>query len=284
MAYRSGVWNPLIGKPRYEQGARVNPNHPGNRNLLAWWLLNEGGGPNIYPLLGGAGYQGTNSGGIRASGPGGAALKFTGSPNYAYFPVFQPNVPMTVIISFTTMVPSGNHDYFLGYKQNSGWYIDSNYSYTTFRVCVCGQYGEAPLNDITIPTGPFQIAITVNSSTASIYLNGVIKQAGLNYYPVAGQIVYTGGDYLSLGRGGSGSTYGASTITDLRIISAELTAAQIMNLYAYPYGTPANPRLIVEPRRRRMMAGGTAFSPILSRGFSGNPMCARNVTEISLNG
>jgi len=39
------IWNPLLGKPRYEYSPVINPDHPDNMGLLRWWIFNEGAGP-----------------------------------------------------------------------------------------------------------------------------------------------------------------------------------------------------------------------------------------------
>jgi hypothetical protein len=41
---QSAIWNPLRGKPVYGSGYRLNPEHPLNQGLVAWWLMNEGSG------------------------------------------------------------------------------------------------------------------------------------------------------------------------------------------------------------------------------------------------
>src|SRR5512139_3172693 len=41
---RSALWTPNQGKPKYQYRPRLNPQHPLNRSLFGWWLINDGAG------------------------------------------------------------------------------------------------------------------------------------------------------------------------------------------------------------------------------------------------
>ena len=251
-------------KPVFGSGYWLDPWHPLNKKLIAGWLCNETAGATVFNVLGDPNYNGTlgyaTTRFMWLNTILGPVLTFNGSTYYVTFPSFQPQPPLSIVLWFTSMTGDGNHNFFCGYSNGYGWYIHSNYETGKFEVSICGQYGAANFTSLNIPTSPFQLVLTINASTASLYLNGVLQQSGLNYYPNPG-ISYLANDYLAFGRAGATNYYGNSQISECWLYSRELTALDVAELYAHKYGTVENPRFVFNPKQAwiAVLAGGLSI-------------------------
>ena len=249
---RSSIWNPLLGKPRFEHHARINPYHPLNQSMVSWWLMNGGAGPTIYDVCGST--IGTLSSSVTwAYGRLGATLNFSGGTN--------PNVSISPKIKFSSL-----DSFFL-----FGW-VNSNDAVST-QVIIGGRkdsplkylllevdagvakaeiyYGSGGAIEVSgsknvVDGNPHFIGLTRDTAQGKffLYVDGLFdgSKADTNLSDLDCDQSTVIGNYQNA-RAFSGLIFSSS------VYRRALTAAEVLESYIHPFGTPANPRLLVGRKR-----------------------------------
>lgn len=259
---RSVIWNPLFGKPRYEYRARINPAHPLNQGLVGWWLFNNGAGQ-CSNLM--SGVQTSLSGSTLWSKEG---LYFDGAGDYVDFgDLFYSDALSLVIHCHPTTVDANGRTIIL--KRNGAgtvtastsewWFIHSNaslglYAWNSSNTVILSFTTAAPL-----VAGAWSHVVAVaggNGNYSYISVNGVVDGSGSQTGVIRNS---TSAIQIAARSTNDNNRYFIGDIGYVLIYNVALTTSQASELYVRPYGTPDNPRLIVEPRRTWFIASNLGY-------------------------
>lgn len=237
-----------LRKPLSFERATVNWEHPVNRGMVAWWLLNEWTGNVAYDVTGNgnnAVWTGTrnnllyNPDGIYTSG--GCYGTLTGTMS---------NSDITVACKCTSSTSHGSVFGGTGATPYKTFLFDVNETGSLYVYIGDGSsYNSVYVSSAGITTTPTFAAVTRSASaTPLIYING-IKQS------TTGTATRTSTFTMELLPQG----YQAfdQKLYYLQIWNRALSDAEILYIYSNPWGTPDNPRLLIYPRR-------TWFVPVVS--------------------
>ena len=218
------LWKPPLG-------TQINPSHPLAQGLIAAWLMNEGGGGNIYDIS-----SNNNTGAFQGSpapswnaGQFGSALSFNGSSTYLSNTTFSQLYPLSISVWVNYVI--GSDGGVLSFRNENvnpynGWCLEI-FSSTIYFVVNTG----ASINT----TYPFvsgqwtHLALTMTSSFAAIlYANGVPIASGAFTTPLVPAVP------LYIGSRHDGFQFDGLIDTPL-IYNRALSAAEIQQLYAQPF-------------------------------------------------
>jgi hypothetical protein len=259
-------WKPVFGS-----GYILNPFHPLNRGLRAWWLCNEGSGGIVTDIVGGcnATIAGTD---VWQKTQNGTVLSCESTAQYAVIPrtfgFFDGTSPFTVsgvakVTSISSVAqfiwhPRNERDVWLYLKTagfSFGFWDTAERNATSSSGISANKYYTC--------TGVWDI----NNSLLRSYLNGVAGGTYAAGTPASKSGTGTIGlQYISAAQNSlKGDVY------SLAIYDRVLSAAENMDLHMYLFGTPDNPRLLT-------LSGVTYFLPpslyLRSLGISSAPTIA----------
>jgi hypothetical protein len=256
---RSLIWNPLLGKPRYEHRPRLNPSHLLYPGLAGLWLFNEGVGLVAGECV--SNHNATCAGSAKLSGIGkyGSCLSLDGaSGGYcgtSWTTGIAVNFSFSVWINSTTNVSYGA---VMGDYQNStgadGWTLRFDSVGGALNFAHGGDAGFENLSFGSLYNQSWYHVIGVVTATSiTFYVNGVKGTVNCAKAFKPGARAF---------RIGASAVDGASAwngLIDLPMISNRLfTDSDALVLFKYPFGAPDNPRFIVEPRRTYFVPVGGA--------------------------
>jgi hypothetical protein len=218
---------------------KVNWEHPLNRGLVAWWLLNEGSGLIAYDVVGR--YPLTFNGTTPSWQHDGAYMN--GTDNYLSASVVAPATP-EFTLSFKFIRKGGTSSKGLlnwNTAYNSGYLRLLEIDYMWDDV-----FGISPdgldfwyLGTACVQNTYYTVTVTLNGGTWRFYINGkyITQYDGANPPDNLAR-----GTVLSFGA----AFYGFSNVNFCYMywLSRTLTDLDVLEIYNNPYGTPDNPRLI----------------------------------------
>ena len=233
----------MLTKPLF--GRKPNPAHPLMRGLVGWWLFNERAGTKAYDLSG-KGKTGTLTGmafpATDVSGWWGRGLNFDGGNDKV---VSMTNPISDYPFSFSVWVksPSINGQYIaISYANNTSnviYYalgmsgnVPTAKAYLTSRSSIGDENSFSGAINIA-PNKWTHLAAVLNSSTdRRIYVNGIPDNTS------AVSIPFVAGNNIAAGVVNRNSAFGfwPSVIDDVRFYNRVLSALEIRQLFANPYG------------------------------------------------
>jgi carbonic anhydrase/acetyltransferase-like protein (isoleucine patch superfamily) len=184
------------------------------------------------------GYMNTDTPGWTASsGKYGGVLTFDGTGQFASLPAAQGSRQyMTVAATLCWKGGGGQRIMEFGRDSSNYWYLEvSDSSGTlTFGIVVSGvEYKISASSAITAGSWA-QVAFTVGSGTATLYVNGVAVATSTSFSATPDQVM---ADYGYLGKGKTSGTAFSGSIDEVRFYSTVFTSAQVLALYNSSYGT-----------------------------------------------
>ena len=235
-------------KPLSCERVKVNWEHPLNRELKAYWLLNEGQG-NAIELV--SGTQSLVSGATRVNTNMGQALSLDGNSDYVnasqrsvtlaksgtlfMMARFRAGTAYAGLIMSRSAATDGfifnnnGASLELGLVWDAAWYA---YSMSPKMYAVVNEWR------LYVLTVTQTVAMIFAVSTAGTYTSGSLTQLTLGF-PAVLDNIYLGVD--------SYDVVNRCINTDINyagIYNRVLSIPEMCSLASYPYGTPNNPRLI----------------------------------------
>lgn len=246
-----------IRKPLSCERVKVNWEHPLNRGLLNWWMLNEGIGLYARSLCP-SGSVGVLTGGpVWTQTSYGQALYFDGSNDYISIPGG----------GGLNNLQTGSISAWVQWQglQDPGWggsqfgAVTSRQKSGTFSEHIIGLGTNDPVSakvvwapytsgyiligNTAVGDGRWRhIAVTYASGDHRLYVDGASDAS-----PASNTGTISNDATIPFGIGAwyeDGSGYFKGLILDVSVYNRILDAHEIMNLFKTPYGTPDNPRLI----------------------------------------
>lgn len=252
---------------------RLNRNHPINQGLIGWWLCNEGAGKVLYDLVGhnfAAFSSGTTRTGWGNTVLGNGVVWDAGTDDYATLGDFRSRYTnqfsclVTLVFSavdttigiFGQMDTANNYDWMM-YIASDG---SVNFYVKTFQT--------KSANGPVLSAGVVYNAVGVyNGANVNIYVNGVKSTSVAQTENVLANQTST-----ILGRGYNNQAMRA-TVHSASIWDRGLSRQEALELSrGYLFGTPDNPRFLVQPRRKwfvPVVGGGTAYTQSLDATWTG---------------
>lgn len=246
-------------KPSFnDMGAmRLNPEHPLNRGLVAWWLMNEGGGKIVFDAT-----RRLNTGFSSVPAWSSKGLIFDGVDDY--LTVATPAIlaaanPVSVVCK-ARLLETGLKGMF-------------NITQSTDQVLVC--YWDTDFARVkSCHLADASYTQISNTITHSDWNHFVITHPGGNVVPghyingiaannaSGAQLTAWSTSKIEIAAGLSyNSAYNANAEYEYVLIySRVLSSSEVTQLYINPFGTPDNPRLLYPSRR-------TWFVPTVVSGF-----------------
>lgn len=228
----------------------LNSDHPLNRGLVSWWLFNEDGGDQAFDILKKAHTVGGNGGWWRGIG---AYVLYGGFPGYGSASPKIPAIgtgPYSIFIRFVRTDSNGVGLLAFG-SYDPAWAIDTtNHAYiydggnkgvstATVSLNVLNSVGWSRLSNAESQTRQFVNGAYSNSVT---HADSIAAPTQL----MIGSDRYTGG-YVFTGY-----------FYEVAIYNRALTDLEQTQIHHFGFGTPDNPRFIVEPRRTWFVLSGGA--------------------------
>jgi hypothetical protein len=263
---QSLIWTPTQGKPRYEQRPRLSPAHPLNQYLVAWWLMNEMAGNNIFDVAGR--FAGTITVPSWLNTGLGPAITVTDNTHgvVGCGNILAIDAPSRLTMS-AWIYPTNFADYrhiIDKHPSNmlSGWscqtggagvgssarplFFAANGS--VYRFCYTTS-DSLVLNIWQHIVFVYNAAGSTDADKVQIYVNAVLKALTFPSAMVA-SIAATSSP-VNIGDGAVvGDNSWAGQIANVMLFNSNLGINDIKDLYLNPFGTPYNPRLIVQPQRK----------------------------------
>lgn len=265
---RSLIWNPLLGKPRYQHRARLNSAHPLNQKMLGWWLLNEGGGTRYEEYVEyrkATGEYSTSIDPVWIVGPYGHALDFSGTRTWArvYGSAGKSYCVGTIFSVHFYINFDGNGQYSILGMDNGGgnnlkWMVVLN-AIAANNLSFHYQNPAGTGYNINWPWIPtvgvwYSVLITRLDNAWKLYVDG-LQVDTTKTGAVACPTVNTD---LHIGTEGENWKYLDGKISEVAIWSRCLEDCDAIELYNHPYYAYNSPRLIVEPRNTWLVLGAEA--------------------------
>ena len=229
-------------KPLSCERVKVNWEHPLNRSLQHWWLLNENVGTTLYDLAKGAQVNGSLVNGPKWNGEYVRTLNSDSS--YLLFPVSRSETSTTgtsytiSLLIRPSIYPTGQGVFQWASGVNSGspllLFQHDDYSRIRFYWGEGWQIGDQVIDESKWTVVHFTMLGPTGRGT--YYKDGVqIAQATAAMTTVSATAMYIGSGY---------SSYDSIDAAWLRLYDRELSPVEVLDDYLHPYGTPDNPRLI----------------------------------------
>lgn len=248
-----------LRKPLSFECAVLNYEHPLNKGLVAWWLFNEGAGTVAYDVAN-----------ARSAVIGAAVTRVIGSAGQGYRFTDTANAVITL--------PASTSVYGLGAFTISVRSISTSTAAYSF---IHGAWDTALTNvlirattdvyfytytgaqvggviDTLVANNLYDFHFVYDGAKMKAYKNGVLSATTFNQTGTIGS--GTGKSTLSIGYDRGAYSSGIN-VYEYSVRSIALTAEQVMALYINPFGTPDNPRLLIEPRRTWFVPTAAAFKP-----------------------
>ena len=244
-----GHWPPVYGTVR-----GVNWNHPLNRGLIAWWVMNEGSGNLLHDLVRNLTLtvNGTYAWEYTTVGP---ALRFNGSDVYA-------------MASDDSLVSGGADRTFRLWvnmaASDGAEHIMLRHGQITFNSIIAlelyqskfflSQYGDSFFSNGFYPYNAWtDVVVTINSGLWQLYFNGAADA----YKSMTTSTVLspTSDLYIGCGEVIRGAWFNG-WIKGIEIWNRALTAREVAELNRCSFGTIDRPRLIYESRHLPMVGSG----------------------------
>jgi len=252
------VTNSIVKPPL---GSVITPDFVGYKNLVGYWLMNEGAGNKVYDLSGN-GHTGTRggTGTIWVSGKFGPAQKFNGTADYVTVPFWidDGSGDMSAITWLKTTSSS------FGYLCAA--YDGTNYVYFgrlnasavgqfDFMVYIGGVFcGAQYISSLWRDGNWHQIVMTKQQGTPRIYVDGLLRVTGTQASQPA-IAVQCDFDIGARNWVGSHGAFMAGEISSFSLYNRALSASEIAELYINPF------RAIAERRARYDLCHVTAGMP-----------------------
>jgi hypothetical protein len=249
--YRNPLWKPPLG-------AQPDRSHPLSRDLVSWWLFNEGGGATLFDLMG------RNHGALTnaptwAPGRTGSSLSFlSSSDQYVSVPYstsLDLNGPLTISAWVKTKSGgSGNYGIInqtVGGGTNNHYQMQIETSKLVFRVD--GPSGVRLDGTLTFANDTWYFVCgTWDGATAKSYVLGPSQSEVLSA-SYSGSL-NTGSGVLYIGSLGSGVYRMNGQMDDARVYRRALSAAEVQQLYTQPF--------VNFPAQRRFFITGAGGTPV----------------------
>jgi hypothetical protein len=247
-------------KPIFGSGYRLNPSHPLNKGLVAWWMMNEGAGRVIYDLVSNrpASLVGTALGWVRNQNYSKLNAYGLSSNNSSTAGILCDSTPVTgvqvTLVSWFVEAVDGEADTLLGIfspvDDTNAYYLNLGMASAGDPVRAISYAGSASI--ATVGT----IALNSLNHAAAVFASATSRTAYLN--GVGGTANTTNSTPSGLSRIGIACGYGATyptgpfggTIYSAEIYNRALSAAEILLSYNSPFGTPDKPRLLFPSTRK----------------------------------
>lgn len=199
-----------------------------------WWPMNEGSGNNVWDAMGHGAY-GTLIGGpvwvTGSYGTYGTALQFNGTSSYVSI-VDEPTIDLTNNLTISFWVDASanpgidqrivSKNYIWDVKLNGSGYFPQ---FTTGN-------GTYAIMNYSLPMGSWHlVTFTFASGTVAGYVDGVQQSMQANTIP-SGSTLPAGAYGMNIGADDSDSNFAKGIISDVRLYSQALTAAQVAQLYS----------------------------------------------------
>jgi hypothetical protein len=274
MPIRNPLWAPEFTgqKPSLNtMGAfRLNRNHPLTKGLQLWFLINEGAGNILYDIV--RGHQlamvGTVTRGVDVKGPNIGGFS---TSNY-----YSGTVPILISAStypFTLgalgyiVSDPGTDSYMVSMSDDStGNFVTvgmegnvaGDPAYTSHRGGGSSIGEIYASNSNTIPGWTHAVQVVRGASSRSLYSNGIRTD---NVATTTGTLTTLTRFSIGLRKLASVAKPWSGNILQVYLWNRELSDQEVTSLYLNPFGTPDNPRFIVEPQR-------IWFVPVVTGGAS----------------
>jgi hypothetical protein len=250
---RNPRWSPeFTGRtPSFnDMGAMwLNPNHPLNKGLVAWWLMNERAGNKLCDIINISHVVGT----INYSNIAGQ-----NAINCSVNSASNSNLCLSVDYSVRTVVyrPGGNDVGIL-----AKWIPDGTYrSYSLYIYYDLFRWTTS--SDGTFGTAQNVDGTFVSNNAWNDYL--IVKQGSVVSMYANGKLVGTGTGINNTFINNTALVIGNSIgyVNDLQFYKRALTSKEVADIASCAYGTPSNPRFLVMPQRTWFVpaAGGGALT------------------------
>jgi len=224
-------------KPTYDRMRRlaINPAHPLNQGMVAWWMLNEGAG--VPVSLSGRDRIALGAG--CSMGPNGMSVVagVVSSATSSFLPVGTTDFT----ISLTLYEPTPSNSYPLACTGgDAGTAAALNYrpAASTITWCMDG-YQSVTWSVYNFNPYTNAVLITRKGSIFTLYVNGVSQGDATNA---------TANTFNNFYRIGHADAYFVGRILDMQFFTKYTDPVNSKMLFSHPYGTPDNPRFIVLPR------------------------------------
>ena len=231
-------------KPIFTPGMKVNWEHPLNRELAAWWLMNEGSGDGtIRDLV--SGIVASPAGGYPTwqGSPRGICLNFAAAP-YLTIPILDKlNIvgPIT-IVAWIYRSSTANGYIFYGNDTSNpykGYTMGIGIGGTANCITYWNGVGWKSSTTTISTLAWHNIGVSGKGTTVQFALDGL--DAGTQ--TLAEPTTWSGIRAIG-GRSNDGNTPFNGLIADVRLYRVGFSVTNFQTEYIYPYGTPDNPRLI----------------------------------------
>ena len=215
-------------KPLSQPGMMLDPADPINRGLIAWWLLNEGGGSRLNDVR--QGKDGTTILDPKwEGGPSGGGILFNGSTQYVNIPQTVTAFPFTISywvkpIAYASGVQFSL--YFSGSVYCVGGIFDSLRYYTS-------RSGFGTREAALLKLGQWNhVVVAVTSlATDAVYFNGKVAPI----YDSGGSFVAPAGAISTLAkRAGGTERFFNGSLSNVRVYNRLLSQDEAIELYKNP--------------------------------------------------
>lgn len=264
-------------KPRYEWRPRLNPYYALNRNLVAYWLLNESSGLKAYDLVKGMdltlnmsylSWEGDKVNTAAASG--------TNQPGSCSIRLNNIDFGFTNELTYEIEIIPATHSYYqslLHITESTRHICNFGFDNATLKPLLLigkesdGGFAFQVFDDALTAGVRYIIIATYKGSTDvySLYVNGVKKptKTGANpgIWNGTPDKIGFGNDNVGWSEPFKGKTF------RIALYNRCLTDSEAEELYLHPFGTRLNPRFLVEPRALR-------FAPLIAQEYVQLPYSA----------
>jgi len=242
-------WKPVFGS-----GYRLNPDHPLNKSLIAWWIFNEGGGKYVKNLasprsplndftgsyLDPYGLVNNNAQWVTTNSPGIPAI---GTGNYCVHAKVMFTYPATNM----GIVAFGSYDPTWAKSSSDSLYIYDGGAKTT---------GSAVLT-INVPGTLTWSREGTGTNQTKQYVNGIATTPCTHGDSIGAPTTIS----IGADRDGIAAYSFRGVIYEVAIWNRSLSPAEVAALNSAPYGTPSNPRLLFPSGRVYFVPSGAGGEP-----------------------
>lgn len=246
-------------KPDPNQLVTVNPNHPRNSQMVAWWMFNEAGLGNLDDLFGisngtvlnGAFWVDTPYGRGLDFGGGGATTQNVDCGADAKISTTTSNLTIAATV-FVRSFGGGSLGRIIDKRNGSntqGWgmAIANAGVVATFELVINTNTIASPVSNIILVNNWYRVVASYDGTNGYFYLNGLpYGQSGGG----SGAIIDFAGHCIIGNRGDLTRNFDG-IIADVEVFNRVWTPAEALEDYVHPYGRPYFPRILTTSSKRR---------------------------------
>jgi len=218
-------------------GVQLIPGHPMNKNLVGWWLMNEGAGGQVYDLSGN-GNRGTLVDNAHwVSDQYGPCLSFDGDGDYVEIPNIGSPSYLTISAWVYPNSWSNNFPRIVDrvYNGQFAFYFTAT-GLLSWALCTAqGDVDYGTRSNVSMSTGVWShVVLTYDGTSARTYVNGVLRET---YSTNLGGVLDTSSSAIRLAQrvdAGDSRAFDGK-IDDVMIYDRALSAEEIKALYADPF-------------------------------------------------